>query len=318
MNNITKTFIITTLLFITIGNAQQAAEGHYQNTGITPDEVIQLQIRNGSNLSNILGSNNFGSNSSQNGSAGFYLPSTQKYYSSSNSTASTPISVPNKNIGNGIGAVITSTERTLQNFIADDGSGETLDAKPLVMKTIRYDSSVNGTSGDGQWDISETIVTLIKQTNSNTLLPINLWYIQSSPECADFLIGATTNLSKIIALKFTDLGSGNFQWVKQTTWPDGTPLDIVQNLSNEDFGVYVKAKMNVYPNPIKEKFKIIFDTSNNESFTYQIYDLTGRQILTGENKTNNEIDVQSLKTGSYILVCKDNNNNISTKKIIKE
>lgn len=318
MNNITKTFIITTLFFITIGNAQQAAEGHYQNSGITPDEVIQLQIRNGSNLSNILGSNNFGSGSQQSGSAGFYLPSTQKYYSSSNTTPFTNFTATNKNIGNGIGFSLSANEKTLQNFIADDGSGENFDAKPIVMKTIRYDSSINGTSGDGQWDISETIVTLIKQTNSNTLLPANCWYIQSSPECDDFSTSANTNGSKTIAFKFTDLGSGNFQWVKQTTWPDGTPLDVVQNLSNEDFGAYVKAKMNVYPNPIKENFKIIFDNSNNESFTYQIYDLTGRQILTGENKTNNEIDVQSLKTGSYILVCKDNNNNISTKKIIKE
>ena len=316
MNNITKSFILATLFFITIGNAQQAAEGHYQNTGTTSDEVIQLQIRNGSSLSNILGNFNFGSNSSQNGSGGFYYAG--KYFSSSNSTASTPISVPNKNIGNGVGAVITSTERTLQNFIADDGSGETLDAKPIIMKTIRYDSSINGTSGDGQWDISETILTLTKQTNNNTLLPANCWYIQTSPECADNISGATTNLSKTIAFKFTDLGNGNFQWVKQTTWPDGTPLDVVQNLSNTDFGAFVKTKMNVYPNPIKDKFKINFEYSNENFFIYKIYDLTGREVLNGENTSENEINIQNLKTGSYILICKDNNNNISTKKIIKE
>ena len=312
-----KNLLLVFALISTFGFSQQAAEGHYQNTGTTPDEVIQLQIRNGSNLSNILGSNNFGSNSSQNGSGGFYLPSTQKYYSSSNSTASTPISVPNKNIGNGIGAVVTSTERTLQNFIADDGSGETLDAKPLVMKTIRYDSSINGTSGDGQWDISETIVTLIKQTNSNTLLPANCWYIQTSPGCGDSFTGATTNASKTIAFKFTDLGSGDFQWVKQTTWADGTPLDIVQNLSNEDFGAFVKGKMNVYPIPSNNYITIQNRENITDNFEYKIVDLTGRIVKSGSSKFNEQINIESITSGNYIIQIETENQEKLTKKLIK-
>lgn len=312
-----KNLLLVFALISTFGFSQQAAEGHYQNTGITPDEVIQLQIRNGSNLSNILGSNNFGIASAQNGSAGFYLPSTQKYYSSSNTTASTPISVPNKNIGNGIGAVVTSTERTLQNFIADDGSGETLDAKPLVMKTIRYDSSINGTSGDGQWDISETIVTLIKQTNSNALLPTNCWYIQASPNCGDSFTGATTNPSKTIALKFTDLGGGDFQWVKQTTWPDGTPLDIVQNLSNEDFSTFVKAKMNVYPNPTNNFLTIQNKQNLTDNFEYKIVDLAGRIVKNGNSKFNEQINIESLTSGNYIIQIQTDSNQNFTQKLIK-
>ncbi len=313
-----KKNLLLVFVFISIfGYSQQAAEGHYQNTGITPDEVIQLQIRNGSNLSNILGSNNFGSGSQQSGSAGFYLPSTQKYYSSSNTTPFTNFTAPNKNIGNGIGFSLSANEKTLQNFIADDGSGENFDAKPLVMKTIRYDSSINGTSGDGQWDISETIVTLIKQTNSNSLLPVNCWYIQSSPECDDFSTGANTNGSKTIAFKFTDLGSGNFQWVKQTTWPDGTPLDIVQNLSNEDFATFVKAKMNVYPNPTKKFISIQNQENSTENFGYKIVDLTGRIVKNGNSKFNEQINIESLTSGNYIIQIQTDSNQFITQKLIK-
>lgn len=74
-----------------------------------------------------------------------------------------------------------------------------------------------------------------------------------------------------------------------------------------------KTAFSLYPNPATDRLNVSF----NESMytTYQIYDLTGREIISGtiNGKNNIQINVGSLQTGTYLLKV----NNI-TKKFIKQ
>lgn len=70
-----------------------------------------------------------------------------------------------------------------------------------------------------------------------------------------------------------------------------------------------------YPNPA-EHF-ITIRNSQNESFVYQIFDLSGKLIKTGKSKTNEKIDIQNLKKGNYILQLESENGQKQTLKLIK-
>ena len=74
-----------------------------------------------------------------------------------------------------------------------------------------------------------------------------------------------------------------------------------------------KTAFSLYPNPATERLNVSF----NESIytTYQVYDLTGREIISGtiNGENNTQINVGSLQTGTYLL--KVNN---TTKKFTKK
>ncbi|MBL7899658.1 MAG: T9SS type A sorting domain-containing protein, partial [Crocinitomicaceae bacterium] len=70
---------------------------------------------------------------------------------------------------------------------------------------------------------------------------------------------------------------------------------------------------NVYPNPVKNILTIQTSTS---SITYSIYDMTGREVLTGVEK---EIEMSDLNSGVYIVQIKDSNGlSLYSGKVIKE
>ncbi len=110
-------------------------------------------------------------------------------------------------------------------------------------------------------------------------------------------------------------------------WPSGT-VDVIDNptsnrrimvqegsapLANANFK---NAEFSLYPNPAKQNLNI---TANNGiTFkTAQIYDLNGKLILKSEIK-NSSITVENLKTGTYLLLLKDEKGKGYSQKFIKE
>ena len=71
----------------------------------------------------------------------------------------------------------------------------------------------------------------------------------------------------------------------------------------------------IYPNPIKTTAVISFSNENIDS--YQIFDLTGREIL-GSTIQSNSIELlkSDFNAGTYVLVLKSNNTIVSTEKLI--
>jgi hypothetical protein len=80
--------------------------------------------------------------------------------------------------------------------------------------------------------------------------------------------------------------------------------ELNSNSEIENFENYITAR----PNPCSDKFFII---ANGEvhSFKYEIFDLGGEIIMSGNSNSNKtEINTQNLNNGTYILIMKSNNN----------
>ena len=73
--------------------------------------------------------------------------------------------------------------------------------------------------------------------------------------------------------------------------------------------------LNVYPNPIKDRFVISTDDLN--SVTIEVYTILGKRVLKKEKVTSDAIDISFLESGVYLMkVSKDNQQKIF--KLIKE
>ena len=72
--------------------------------------------------------------------------------------------------------------------------------------------------------------------------------------------------------------------------------------------------VSIHPNPVKSLLSINLKTDNNASI--EIYDVLGKKVLSEMIQTTKSINVQSLKTGVYIIKISQGNSSIS-KRLIK-
>lgn len=82
----------------------------------------------------------------------------------------------------------------------------------------------------------------------------------------------------------------------------------IENFSNAAFSLY--------PNPAQH----VLNIKSNDAITMkmaQVYDLNGKAILESEI-TNDAINVESLATGTYILLLRDSNGKDYSQKFLKE
>lgn len=84
-------------------------------------------------------------------------------------------------------------------------------------------------------------------------------------------------------------------------------------LSNNDFSINSDNNIKVFPNPSSSIFKIVSDT-NIDKIT--IFDTLGKEILT-QTQNNNEINIEKLSKGIYLIEITSENEKIY-KKLIKE
>ena len=103
-------------------------------------------------------------------------------------------------------------------------------------------------------------------------------------------------------------------WVK-TQCMGGTMI-IEQNLSTNEFENF-SDKILVFPNPTNNFITIENEENSSEYFKYKIFDLMGRPIIGGNSKFNEEINVESLTIGNYIIQLETENGQKLTKKLIK-
>jgi hypothetical protein len=103
-------------------------------------------------------------------------------------------------------------------------------------------------------------------------------------------------------------------WVN-TGCLDGTMI-IDQNLSTNDFESF-NGKILIYPNPTNNFITIKNEENSSEYFKYKIFDLTGRNIISGNSKFNEQINVESLTIGNYLIQLETENGQKLTKKLIK-
>lgn len=78
-------------------------------------------------------------------------------------------------------------------------------------------------------------------------------------------------------------------------------------------------ELTVYPNPANEFLLLQLKTPNFQNLEYQLFDSSGKKLLEGvlKNEQENRIQIASLKNGFYILKVKSDAH-VFTKKIIKQ
>lgn len=83
--------------------------------------------------------------------------------------------------------------------------------------------------------------------------------------------------------------------------------------------VLSESKVNMYPNPVKDMAKVSFELKGNASVSYQVYDMSGRQVKVeslgnySEGKHEVNISMEDLAKGAYVLRLNAGNNTSSVK-----
>jgi hypothetical protein len=126
---------------------------------------------------------------------------------------------------------------------------------------------------------------------------------------AHFGIGTATAITQII-IRWP---SGTIDTINNPTI--NTRVNVVEG-STLSVGTFANSEFSIYPNPAKN----VLNIKSNDSISMKdafIYDLNGKLLLSISIE-NNSITVDSLSTGSYILILKDSNDKGYTQKFIKE
>lgn len=87
------------------------------------------------------------------------------------------------------------------------------------------------------------------------------------------------------------------------------------NLSTSEFE-YIGNNI-IYPNPSNSYFAIQNIENTTENFDFKILDLTGKIVSSGNSNFNEEINIESLTAGNYIIQIETKNKSIINKKLIK-
>lgn len=80
----------------------------------------------------------------------------------------------------------------------------------------------------------------------------------------------------------------------------------------------IKLTMTAFPNPTLDQLTLSVENFNNENLSYQLFDMSGRLVKSGEmNEQNTQIYMDDLERATYVLLVNKDNKNIKTFKIIK-
>ncbi|SFA72388.1 Por secretion system C-terminal sorting domain-containing protein [Flavobacterium swingsii] len=93
----------------------------------------------------------------------------------------------------------------------------------------------------------------------------------------------------------------------------------IVKLSPENLSIseHDASKFSIYPNPTNNYIKIQNKENSTANFDYKIIDLIGRIIKIGKSKFNEQINIESLTNGNYIIQVETENGKKTTKKLIK-
>jgi len=78
----------------------------------------------------------------------------------------------------------------------------------------------------------------------------------------------------------------------------------------------INTTIGISPNPVKDILNLDFNSSQLLEPTYQVLDVTGKEVLSG--KLDKYIVVNDLKSGLYFLTIRDSDIQVATSKFIKQ
>lgn len=220
--------------------------------------------------------------------------------------AATITTIPNEIVGN---TTIMWQAYLLQKTVVSNSNSLGINFS-LTMK--RGLADING---DGNYDAFINIHSYLPTgtTAQNAgFLPGDI-LIFGTPTIVNNIDG-TTLLVKKISYKVLN---SNYIWEDTLNGPIGSSqkniIDwVTGNLSTTETQ---KSATQVYPNPAKDFIAI--KNEKTEDLSYQIFDISGKLILSGKSKSNEKIDIQTLEKGNYFLQIQNGNGQKENLKLIK-
>lgn len=309
-----KKLLFVIALISTFGFSQQVVK---RITDTPTQTIVELfALRNGTSLPNTTGNFNFDIGTSNNkGTVIIYNPSFNNTYAQQQLPSGTALH-STEQIGNGTFPFDGNQTYTLNNtnFVANGGSGATL---PLLIP--QEDGNADSTQDSNSIsDLMYSKFYLPKTLTNGNPIPTNLVAICISRSGKDLNTGGTSNPTKRLGFAFNGT-----TWIAQTNDPNGNAYDILQAIDvsgqlltvNEFINNY---RITIYPNPTNNFIKIQNSENSTEKYEYKIADLTGRIVKNGNSKFNEEINVENLQNGNYIIQIKNENGELINQKLIKK
>ena len=163
-----------------------------------------------------------------------------------------------------------------------------------AMKRARAD-----TNADGLLDAQLTTYSLPSGTAAQTA-GFQIGDIASflTPE----IVSASTGSTLLTQKESYKVLNNNWEWQDTLNGPTGwlqrNIFDWISTaLSTSETNKAIKS--NIYPNPAKDFITI--KNEKIENFTFQMFDVSGKTILSRKSKSNEKIEIQTLENGNYIL-----------------
>jgi hypothetical protein len=129
----------------------------------------------------------------------------------------------------------------------------------------------------------------------------------------------TTSIWDIVAASSATAGAYNTFELSRTGITSLSPFAVTetgQALKIKE--LVLSAGFEMYPNPSKDIITIKFSTPT-DNFKYELFDISGRTVLSGASTHSNKLDVSTLENGCYFMrVYNSNDNSIVTKRFVKE
>lgn len=306
-----KNYFLVTILISSFSFSQQVLK---RITDTPTSTKIELYvIRNGANNSNVVGEQNFevGSSSST-GTVNFRNSTgTITYNSTTNSNGSFP-TFPNEIICNGTLENSTGVRSTRSNFTDTTNSSNILN-----ISVIRQDKNADLTEDSNNLlDVLYSSFEIPKLLDNGNTIPIDTWVIVRSRTGVDLVTGGDAPYQKRIGFQFNGTN-----WVAQNTDWLGVLFDNLQDVCgtlNINSIKILENKVSIFPNPTKNFIIIPSPKNSIENLECSFIDLVGRIVKRANSKFNQEINVEDLKSGNYIVQIRNENGEIFNRMLVKK
>lgn len=215
--------------------------------------------------------------------------------------------IPNEIVGN---TTITWTASSLLQKTVVSKSNSLGINFSMTMKRGRADTNNDGIV-DAFINIHSYLPTGTTAQNAG-FLPGDIM-IFSTPRLINNIGGATL----LVQQDSYKVLNSNYIWEDTLNGPIGwSQRNIIDwvtgNLSTTEIE---KSTTKVYPNPAKDFVTI--KNEKTEKLSFQIFDISGKLILSGKSKSNEKIDIQTLEKGNYFLQIQNENGQNENLKLIK-
>lgn len=310
-----KNYFLVLSLISTFGFSQQVLK---RITDTPTQTIVELFVlRNGTTLPDTTGNSNFDAGTSDSkGNVIIYNPSlgntyTKQQLPSGNALHST------EQIGNGTFPFDGNQCYTLNNtnFVANGGSGST-----LFLLIPQEDGNADSTQdSDNITDLLYSKFYLPKTLTDGNPIPTGLIAKCLSRSGTDNSTGGNSNPRKQVMFTFdgTTWNSIYVDWLGVTIASPSAQIDSTGQLLNTKQFIN-NLIISIYPNPTSTFIHIQNSENSTENYEYQITDLIGRIVKNGSSKFNDEISVENLTSGNYIIQIKNENGELFNQKLIKK